>query len=190
MVHQVLVQWTASDDGKRTFERIVADLQGSQTTEKLILTLAALLCYLRLLPSTTPNKTNQPIKGSYYEDFDTILDGELLANKQAVIEHMVFSVLRVLYGAKDGENMCQFLTSVLDTCPPALDSFHKLSDQYWMCRIRDGKTHKDAFKMVEKMAIGGEEEMAVLDNKEHKEQVMVQASGAMSTDECWEQGEV
>jgi len=63
MIDEVLVEWAASVDGCRLYERLINSIQVSQPKEQLVLTLAALLCYQRLFPPTPD--TNQPIKGSY-----------------------------------------------------------------------------------------------------------------------------
>ena len=133
MINEVLVEWAASVDGWRLYEQIIEDIQGPQSKEQLVLTLAALLCYQRLSPPTS--NTNQPIKGSYQADFDAILDGERLSNARAVFEYMVLSVLRVLYTIEDSEKMRTFLASVLDIQWPVLDPFHEFSDQYWTYRM-------------------------------------------------------
>ena len=184
MIDDVLVEWVASVDGWRLYEQLVKDIQVSQPKEQLVLTLAALLCYQRLF-LLTPD-TNQPIKGSYQADFDAILNGERLSNARTVFEYMVLSALRVFYTVKDNEKMRTFLACVLDIQWPVLDPFHEFSDQYWICRMGDGLSHKDAHKMAEKIvgpARSGEEamveEMATLDNEKEQE------SGVTTTDERW-----
>jgi hypothetical protein len=215
--NRVLVEWAASDDCLSVYEQIVKDIQGSETVEQLVLSLAAFLCYQRLLP-VTRNDTNQPIKGSYQADFDAILDGERLGNEPIVLQYMGFSILRIYYTVKDNERMRPFLAAVLCIEPPVQDPFYEFSDEYWIYRMKDGRAHKDAFKMAgfecltekivglaisgEGMATAGEEEIGdkeemvlpdddeevdILDNEEEQgeEGVVVQASGAASTDECW-----
>jgi len=43
MIEGVLVEWAASVDGQRLYERIIKDLRGPQSKEQLVLTLAAFL---------------------------------------------------------------------------------------------------------------------------------------------------
>ncbi|KAG9228936.1 hypothetical protein BJ875DRAFT_500347 [Amylocarpus encephaloides] len=89
----VLIKWAASINSWRLYERLIKDIQDSQSKEQLALTLGASLCYQRLL-YLIPN-AKQPIKGSYHADFEAILNFEYLSNAQTVFEHMVLSVLRI-----------------------------------------------------------------------------------------------
>jgi hypothetical protein len=108
-VNRVLAEWAASDTSFRVYERINESIKEYQTTEQLVLALAALLCYQRFLPVICKD---QPIKGSYQADFDAILNGERLGNEPTVLEYMGFSVLRVYYTVKDNEKMRLFLAAV------------------------------------------------------------------------------
>ncbi|KAH6670177.1 hypothetical protein B0J14DRAFT_113998 [Halenospora varia] len=187
---QVLVKWATSDAGLRIYERIIKGIQECQKTEHLVLALAALLCYQRLLPVT---HNDQPIKGSYQADFHAILSGEHLGNEPTVLEHMGFSVLRVYYTVKDNEKMRRFLAAVLSIKPPVLDPFHEFSDRYWIYRMKSGLAHKDACKMagfecwteeiVGRPAIldHGKAVIEILNNEEQEEEAMVEES----TDDGW-----
>jgi hypothetical protein len=197
IIEEVLVEWVASVNGQRLYERLIKSIQVSQPKEQLVLTLAALLCYQRLFPPTPD--TNQPIKGSYQADFDAILNGERLSNARTVFEYMAISVLRVFHTVKDNQKMRTFLGSVLNKQKlPVLDFFHESSDQYWVYRLGDrlareddGLSHKDAHKMVEKIVRpvrSGEEatveEMVTLDNGEEVV-AMTQESVVTTIDERW-----
>jgi hypothetical protein len=197
MIDEVLVEWVASVDGWRLYERLIKSIQVSQPKEQLVLTLAALLCYQRLFPPTPD--TNQPIKGSYQADFDAILNGEHLSNARTVFEYMAISVLRVFHTVKDNQKMRTFLASVLNKQQlPVLDPFHESSNQYWVSRLGDGLareddglSHEDAHKMAEKIVgptRSGEEamveEMVTLDNGEEVV-AMAQESVVTTTDERW-----
>jgi hypothetical protein len=179
MIDEDLVEWTASVDGWRLYERLIKSIQVSQPKEQLVLTLAALLYYQRLFPPTPD--TNQPTKGSYQADFDAILNGERLSNARTVFEYMAISVLRVFHTVKDKQKMRTFLASVLDKQQlPVLERFHESSDQYWVCRLgaelareNDGLSHEDAHKMAETVI-----KMVTLDNE-------AQESGVTTTDERW-----
>lgn len=169
MVNRVLVEWVTSDDGWSVYERILRDVQDSQTTAQLGLILAGLLGYQRLLPFT-PNDTTRPIKGSYLADFDAIVNGDPLSNQRTVFERMAFSFLRVLDTFKDDHhNTRRLLVIVLDTNTPLLDSLDGISDQYWIRRMKDGLTHEDAFEMVghhhlveETVGLGMDEDWVIL----------------------------
>lgn len=187
---RVLIEWAASIDAWRLYERHIKDIQDSQSKEQLVLTLGALLCYQRLLPPN-PN-ANQPIKGSYHADFDAILNFEYLGNAQTVFEHMVLSVLRIFWTVKDNGKMRRFLATVLNIQPPALDPFNEFSDQYWIYRMKDGLAHRDALKMAGLEYLMEEvvgparsdeeaivEEMAILDDEKEQE------LGVTTTDERW-----
>jgi hypothetical protein len=140
---QALAEWAASGGGCDTYQRIVEDMQGPQTPEQLVLTLAALICYQRLLPFISD--ITGP-RGSYQANFDAVLNGKRLGS--GPFERMAFSILRVFWTVSDKEKMRQFLVAVLDKDPPILDFFDELSDQYWTYRMRDGLAHKQAFEMA------------------------------------------
>jgi hypothetical protein len=108
------------------------------------LTLAALLCYKRLLPHR-PTDSTRSIRGSYLADFDALIKGELLKNERAVFERMLFSLLRVLATFIDGfQNIRELLARVLQTPPPILHCFDGFSDGYWVHRMRS-LTYEEAF---------------------------------------------
>jgi len=197
MIDEVLVEWAASVDGWRLYERLIKSIQVSQSKEQLVLTLAALLCYQPLFPPTPD--TNQPIKGSYQADFDAILNGERLSNAQTVFWYMAISVLRVFHTVKDNQKMRPFLASVPDKQRlPVLDLCHESSDQYWVCRLGDGLAReddglscKDARGVAEKVvgpARSGEEatveEIVTLDNGKEV-MAMVQESVVTIIDKRW-----
>ncbi|KAG0645144.1 hypothetical protein D0Z07_9224 [Hyphodiscus hymeniophilus] len=111
IIDEDLVEWTASVDGWRLYERLIKSIQVSQPKEQLVLTLAALLCYQRLFPPSTLD-TNHPIKWSYQADFDAILNGERLSNARTVFEYMAISVLRVFCTVNGNQKMRTFLASI------------------------------------------------------------------------------
>lgn len=145
---RVLSEWAFSDNGLSLYQRLMRDIQNSQTKEQLALNLAALLCHKRLLPQG-PNDTVQPTNGSYLADFDAVMNGEPLSNERVVFERMLFSFLRVLDTfIEDCQDIRQFLATVLDTAPPLLEPFDGFSDQYLVRRIGKRRlSHKDAFEM-------------------------------------------
>jgi hypothetical protein len=98
---KILSEWAALEDGLSLYEQSIRDVQTSHTTEQLALTLAALLCYKRLLPYCPTNCT-QSIRGSYLSDFDALIKGKFLSNERAVFERMLFSLLRVIETSIDG----------------------------------------------------------------------------------------
>lgn len=142
---RVLCEWAASDDGLNLYQRLIKDVQDSQSVEQLALTLAALLCHKRLLPYP-PNETTQSIKGIYLADFDALLNAEHLRSERAVLERMIFSFLRVLntFG-DDYQDIRQFLATVLDKKTPLLEPFDGFSDQYWVRRMKSMMAHEHAY---------------------------------------------
>ena len=143
---RVLSEWASSVDGLKLYQQLVGDLQNSQRTEQLALTLAALLCYERLLPYTS-NDTAQPLKGSYLADLDFLLNGQLLSNRRMVFERMGFSFLRVLDTFGDEyEDLIQLLAVSVDKKAPLLERFDGFSDQYWARRARDRLAHSRAYE--------------------------------------------
>ncbi|PVH71140.1 hypothetical protein DL98DRAFT_597224 [Cadophora sp. DSE1049] len=186
----VLSRWAASIDSWVLYERLIEDIQHTQSKEQLVLNLGALLCYHRLSPPN-PN-ANQPIKGSNLADFDAILKNvEYLGNGETVLVHMVLSVLRIFWTVKDDEKMRQWLATVLNLQPPSLDPFHKSSDRYWTCRVEQGLAHGDALDMAELNFREGRvgparsgkermvEEIATLDDEKKQD------SGVTTTDDGW-----
>jgi len=146
---RVLSEWAASDAGCSTYRRMISDVRNPQTVEQLGLTLVAILCYHRLLPFTSTECT-QPVNGSYLGDFDALLNGKPTRNERAVSERMVFSLLRVLDTDTlrgQGQEIRQFITTILDQNTPVLDLFDGFSDKYIVYRA-SGQTHEDAFKMA------------------------------------------
>jgi hypothetical protein len=140
---EVLGEWAASEDGLSLYQRATRDVQTSHTTEQLALTLVALICYKRLLPYCPTNST-QSIRGSYLLDFDALIKGKRLSNKQAVFERMLFSLLRVLETFTDGfQNICELLATVLKIPTPILHRFNGFLDEYWVHRI-SSLTHEKA----------------------------------------------
>lgn len=145
---EAISEWANSDEGLNLYQRLIKDVQDSQSVEQLALTLGALLCHKRLLPYP-PQEITQRIKSSYLADFEALLNAEPLRNERAVFERMAFSILRVLdtFG-DDYQDMRQFLATVLDKKPPLLDPFDGFSDQYWMRRMKGMLAHEQAFGMV------------------------------------------
>jgi len=141
---RILTEWAASNDGWRLYHRLTRDLQGTQTTEQAALTLAALLCYKRLLPYSLDDGT-QSFKGDYLADFDALMRGEPLTNERTILEHMIFSFLRATNTVKDGhQGMRQLLATVLDKDISVPEPCDKFLDRYWICRM-ERQSHGDAF---------------------------------------------
>lgn len=127
--------WAASDDGLNLRRRLLKDVQESQATEQLALSLAAWLC-LQRLPPYSPD-TTQSIKGCFLADFDALLTGERLSNECTVLEHMIFSFSQGLSAlGGDYQNTCQFLNTVLEIDTLALGHPDQNSVQYWMYRTK------------------------------------------------------
>ena len=141
---EILSEWAASEDGLSLYKRSTRDVQTSHTTEQLALTLAALLCYKRLLPYCLTDST-QSIRGSYLSDFDNLIKGEFLSNERAVFERMLFSLLRVLETFTGSfQDIYELLVTVLKTPTLILHCFDGFSDKYWVHRM-SRLTHKEAF---------------------------------------------
>ena len=142
-VPQALSEWAASDNGLNLRRRLLKDIQESQTTEQLALTLAAWLSLQRLFPYSS--NATQSIKGCFLADFDALLTGELLNNECTVLEHMMFSFSQSLgvFG-DDYPDTRELLETVLDTESPALEHPDGISIQYWIYRTKKTLAHKDA----------------------------------------------
>lgn len=145
---RVLSEWASSGGTLNLCRRLREDFKNSQEPEQLVLILAALLYYGRLLPYTSDD-TVQPINGCYLADLDVLLCGEYLSNQRMVIERTGFSFLRVLptFGDKY-ENVTQLLTGAVDKDPLLLEPFDGLTDQYSTERVRNEVPHPSAYKGV------------------------------------------
>jgi hypothetical protein len=148
-VSRVTAEWVLTRDGRVMFEKMLHDLQNSQPGEQLGLTLAALLCYRRLLP--TSQGTTKLNYGSYLTDFFALLHCDSPNNEQAMLERMILSFLRVLETFKDEfQYLRQFLATILDMDTP-LHHCDAFLDQYWAHRIKPrqayGLDHIAARKM-------------------------------------------
>jgi hypothetical protein len=136
-------EWAASDDVLNLHRRLLKDVQKSQTTEQLALTLAAWLCLQRLLPCFSD--TTQPTKGCFLADFDALLTGERLSNECTVLEHMIFSFSQALDTlGGDYQDTRQLLNAVFDTKTLRLEHPDRISVQYWIYRTKQRLAHKAA----------------------------------------------
>ena len=142
----VISEWISLGESSDLCQRLVEDSQSSQELKQLVLILAALLCYERLLTYTWSG-TDQPINGCNLTDLDVLLSGKSLSNRQSVFERVGFSFLRVLttFGDKY-EDMIQLLAVALDRDPPFLESFDGLTDQYVAEKIKNSRPHLSACK--------------------------------------------
>jgi hypothetical protein len=169
---------------------MIKDVQKAQTNEQLGLTLAALLCHRRILPTLI--HTTKPINGSYLLDFDALINGKPLDNTQATLECMIVSVFRVFESYKfkgSFRNFHRFLATAVDTniATPLLHPFDAFLDEYWARRIRLQSTHRGAFRamrlqhvmeMTAGLSVCRADEEAIVGNGE-EEWVMVPLADSM-----------
>ena len=145
-----LTKWVNSSEGGRLYERLIETLRNSRSVEQLLLTLAALVCFVRLL-SWSPDETTEPVQGCYLADWDTLLKKNDLHNKPAVVKHISFSLLRFYETMGEhgpDEKHSQLLSSLveaIDTEPPLLHPFDGFSDRYWAARIQEQEAHDAVF---------------------------------------------
>jgi len=110
---EVLRGWASSQNGWNLYKLLARGVQGFQSVEQLTLTIAALMNYRRLLPDFLDD-LDQPIKGSYLADLDTLLYGHSLGNSGTVWEQMAFALVRVLRSfMHQFEDLITFLETVL-----------------------------------------------------------------------------
>lgn len=144
---EALSDWVKSEESLNLYQRLIKDLWLQQTIEDFALTLAALLCRERLLPSK--GKDNERItEAGFLMDFDAIMNGQDIRNKWTVFEQMIMSLMRVLSTSQGSENICQFLADVLDKNPPLLKSLDGVGDQYCVRKVR-GHKHSKAYQEAE-----------------------------------------
>ena len=151
-VRRVVTEWAFSHGGRSAYERTISDLQDPQTCEQLVLILAALLCYQRLLD--TSQGTTGTTNGSYLADFNALLQCKPLNNEQATLEQMILSALRVLKTFKDqSQKLRQFLAAVLSIPTPLLHHCDGLSDQYLARRFECRLGHDGAVEKIKLQAL-------------------------------------
>ena len=147
-IDHILFEWVASAEGQISFKKITTDIQNSQTREQFMLTLAALLCFQRLLPHPD---SDQLVTGSFLGDFNTILNGEHLGTQIRASEYIAASLLRVFNTIEDTEELFTFLATVLGTDGLPQDlSVREPSycNQYCKYRTESMLGHKEAFELV------------------------------------------
>jgi len=143
----VIREWATSENGQNLYKRLARDVQSRQSTEQLVLIIAALMQYRRLHPDLMDD-CDQPISGSYVADLDAFLGGQSLGNSGKIAEQMIFALVRVLGSFADQhKSLITFLETALDRHPPLLHVFDAFSDQYWYGRI-SGQTHEAAMKRL------------------------------------------
>ena len=151
-VHQVVTEWVLSHDGRGVYERMINDLQSSQTCEQLGLTLASLLCYRRLLP--TSQGITRTTRG-YLSDFDALLHCKFLNNERATLEQIILSIFRVFETSKDKfRNLRQLLAAIISIDTPVLHHLDGFSDQYWDRRFRYILNYKDTIENLVESIMG------------------------------------
>ena len=79
----MLRDWINSEESANLYQRIIKDLWLEETPEQLGLSLTALLCRERMITGI-PDQPGRPVKGSYLADFNTILNGQDVTDKQRV----------------------------------------------------------------------------------------------------------
>ena len=145
-MNEILVNWAVSDHGSEIFKRMKRDFLVAQSKEQLVLNLAAMLCYQRLLPRIAT--TQQQFNGSYHAEFHAIINGKRFSNTQAVFENMAKSALKVFCIVEDDEILRTFLTSALDKQLPCVDLTSRPLDSYWTLRMVHGHSHEDTLTMT------------------------------------------
>jgi hypothetical protein len=144
--------WAASPAGTGLRRQLIDGFQQTQSSDRLGLTLLALLCHLSLLFDTPPDdatdETDYPL---YLEDFDTLLHSQPRYSDLKVYEHMVLSLGRDFI-ASDDLGIYRFLATMLNIKTPVLGPLDGLLDQYWF-RRRKGASHHDAYKEVRRLLL-------------------------------------
>ena len=149
-------EWVNSSEGWKLYERLIKILRNAPPAGQLVLTLAALVCFVRRLWSS-PSETAGPVQGCYLADWDALLKGDDLRNGRAVIERLSFSLLRVLLTIGEdcfGEELSQLvslLAGAIDKEMPLMHLFDGISDNYWATRMREQRAHDTVFNAMERM---------------------------------------
>lgn len=132
---KVLNEWAHSGDFWNLYKQLAEEFQGPQSVEQLALIMAALMICRRLLHDFLDH-SDQPIKGSYLANLDTLLRGESLGNNGRVAEQMVLSLVRELYFFGDQfKDLIAFLETALDRERSPLHVFDGFNDRYLRLRM-------------------------------------------------------
>ena len=142
-----LTEWAYSSKGAKAYERCIEILRHSCSAPQLVLTLAALLCFVRCL-SWSPHENTEPFQRCYLTRWDALLKQNLPHGKYAVVERMGFSLLRV--GGRMGQQsqLAMLLAEAIDTESPSMCIIDGLSDRYWEARIERPSSHDVALSSV------------------------------------------
>ncbi|KKY22695.1 hypothetical protein UCRPC4_g03198 [Phaeomoniella chlamydospora] len=126
---RMISEWAVSDHGQTVYQRMLEEIQISRSPEQLALTLTALLCYLRLLPSPSKD-VSQSINGCYLEDFNAAMDGHHLGNEMMVLERTLRSFEQA--ARENGHDPREFLPSILTIDCSVLECPERFLDEYWV----------------------------------------------------------
>lgn len=130
-----LSDWTHSKDFWNLYKQLAEEFQVSQSVEQLALIMAPLMSRRRLRPDFL-DYFDQPIRGSYLADLNTVLRSESLGNSGRVAEQMVFSLVRELSSSGDQFNdLIAFLETALDRELPPLHVFDGFNNRYLGLRM-------------------------------------------------------
>ncbi|KAL9004829.1 MAG: hypothetical protein Q9188_002373 [Gyalolechia gomerana] len=156
---EVLSEWASSADGQNLYQQLAEDFEVPQRVEQLALTMVALMNYQQLLPNFSEH-SDQPFKGSYLINLDTLVPRDSLGDGGSVLEHMVFALVRVLSSFVDRfESLIAFLATALDRDPPLSCVSDEVLDQYLRRRIGGGLSHKTAIaECIRKLGFVGNED--------------------------------
>jgi hypothetical protein len=121
-----IVKWAASNEGRGLRRQLIESIRISQPSEKLGLTLAALLGHTLLLCDGPRDWTC----GAYLLDFNAILAGQFAHNERTVLDRTMLSILRTSPPSEHVKHMHRFLDTVVDIEDPGLAEFDGFSDQY------------------------------------------------------------
>lgn len=136
-----LRDWINSDQSADLYQSLIQDLWAQKTPEQLGLTLTALLCRERMITGISDHP-GRPVKGGYLADFNTILNGQNVTDKQRVFAQMISSLSRVLWRLQKVEAV-QFLEEVLDIV--LQEPLSGVADGYWVARVHE-HDHKTSFE--------------------------------------------
>ncbi len=146
---RALHAWAISEDGKRLYWRLVHDLCPGKATAQIVLSLAAFVSLLRLLPYGS-NKPC-PAEANYLRDFLSLLNGFPCNNIRATVEHMIWSVwttISSLINSTEGQKIFRILAHVVDPAESVSERGDKYSNIYWERRFDPFRSNDEALSTI------------------------------------------
>lgn len=139
-----IYDWAASCEGTAFAQQALKGFYEQETMQQTSLRILALLSFENLLPPQ-PWEMVDPVHGCYLSDFASLLRGETIDNRRAVIRRMACSLRRVVHESSYPALGRFFAIMEADEPLHLLDG---LSDKYWESKAKHSMDHEGAWSMA------------------------------------------